>query len=189
MPEKSRRALVDGASLLFLIKQHFLEKNESNYSNLTSNRKSAIRTICWFDGLCTHKRSVWGQLWCSRTPPLTLENVSTDIPKTLTALSNSQCLVLSGSCWVVQTEVPVPCGCPRSAETGGRLWWICWGTRDRTRASGSNLRNGGLTVNHMEKLRNFNPDKHTKQAAELSFHMRTYLLHISYYILHILHIN
>lgn len=26
MPEKSSQALVDGASLLFLIKQHFLEK-------------------------------------------------------------------------------------------------------------------------------------------------------------------
>lgn len=85
------------------------------------------------------------------------QNVLTDTSKTLTALSNSDCLVLSGSrwsCWVFQTEVPVPCGCPRSAETGGRLWWISWGTGVPTRASGFHSWNGRLTVNHMEKLGN-----------------------------------
>lgn len=87
------------------------------------------------------QESVWAQCRCSSTWPMTLENVLLDISKTLTALSNSDCLVLSGSwwsCWVFQTEVPVPCGCPRSAEAGGRLWWISWGTGAPTQASGLN---------------------------------------------------
>lgn len=119
--------------------------------------KSAYCNIYWFDGLYTYKMSAWAQLRCSSTQPLMFQNVLADISKTLRALSNSDCLVLSGSpwsCWVFQTEVPVPCGCPRSAETGGRLWWIIWGTGVPTRASGFNSRNGGLAVNHMEKLGN-----------------------------------
>lgn len=91
-------------------------------------------------GLLPYK--VWVQCRCSSTRPMTLENVLLDISKTLTASSNSDCLVLSGSrwsCWVFQTEVPVPCGCPRSAEAGGSTLMDQLGDRGSDQSLGVKL--------------------------------------------------